>query len=86
MAQVLSACPVLWASTAGDQGLWTGCLLIQHGCSYNDSTALLQEVNCLTILPGQRYAIAFKEVNNASGFKKMGVMKDQFYTLGNPKE
>jgi len=43
-------------------------------------------MNCLTELPRQGEAITFKEVNNAIGFKKVGVTKNQFHTLENPKE
>lgn len=68
-----------------DAGL-AECLLIQRGCSCSGNPASLQEMSCLTALPRQGEAIAFKEVNKASGFRKMGAMKNQFNVLGNPKE
>ena len=87
MAKVLSACPVLSGLPRLKTGAGlAGCLLVRHGCFYNGNPAPIQEINCLTELPRQGEAIAFKEVNNASGFEKMGVMKNQFHALENPKE
>lgn len=68
-----------------DAGL-AGCLLIQHGCSCSGNSASLQEISFLTELPRQGEAIAFKEINKAGGFRKMGAMKNQFHVLENPKE
>lgn len=88
VAQMLSACPILSGLPLGrrpDAEL-AECLLIQHGCPCSGNPAPLQEMSCLTELPRQEEAIAFKEVNKASGFRKMGAMKNQFNVLGNPKE
>lgn len=68
-----------------DAGL-AGCLLIQHGCSCSGNSASLQEISFLTELPRQGEAIAFKEINKAGGFRKMGAMKNQFHVLENPEE
>lgn len=85
---MLSACPILSGLPLGrrpDAEL-AECLLIQHGCPCSGNPAPLQEMSCLTELPRQEEAIAFKEVNKASGFRKMGAMKNQFNVLGNLKE
>lgn len=83
----LSASPVLSGLPLLDTRCWTSwCLLIQHGCSCSGNSASLQEISFLTELPRQGEAIAFKEINKAGGFRKMGAMKNQFHVLENPKE